>query len=131
MIAEVLETPPSRNSLDSIGQWPRHPVHTDPVVRKIFADANTCETLAPFMGWARKRGFLQPNCSEHIPLKPITEFEAMNWLETVNKTDNDLGLIIIRTYQQSAWPSLVQLVVRLLEREFLPGVVSAKGRKMR
>ena len=127
MPAEPLQTSPSLNCLDLAGNWPSHPVHTDPVIRKIMADPGTRENLLPFMNWAWKRGFLQPKRSEHIPsCKPVTEVEAMNWLEIVNKTDNDLGLIIIRIYQQSMWPSLVQLVVHLLERQLLPGSVSSK-----
>ena len=123
MQAEVLQNPPSSNWLYLAGNWPSHPVHTDPVIRKIMADADTRETLLPFLNWAWKRGFLQMTGSEHVLYKTVTEVEAMNWLEIVNKTDNDLGLIIIGIYQQSMWPSLVQLVVRLLELQFLPGSV--------
>ena len=123
MLAEVLQNPPSSNWLDSTDHGANHLVHMDPVVRGIFDDSVTREKLLPFMKWAWKRGFLQPKHSEHIPLKPITNIEAMTWLETINKADNDLGLILIRIYQQSAWSLLVQLVVRLLEQQLLPRLV--------
>ena len=127
MQAEVLQNPSCSNCLDLVGNWPSYPVHPDPVIRKIMADPDTRENLLPFLNWAWKRGFLQIKHSEHIPSKPITDVAAMNWLEIANKTDNDLGLILIRVYQQSAWPSLVQLVVRLLERQLLSGIVSPDG----
>ena len=90
------------------------------------ADPTTRKALRPFLNWAWKRGFLQTTCSDDISSKPITEVEAMTWLEDANKGNNDLGLIIIRIYQQATWASLVQLVVRLLGRQLLSGIVSSK-----
>ena len=89
----------------------------DPELRKIFHRPSKQQCLLKFMTWAWHRRLLQVNHRLEGVFKSLTETDALKWLDKVK--DNNSGLILIRTYQQSVWPDLMRLIVRLLELQLL------------
>lgn len=117
MLSKAIAPYHPRNSLDQAMNWLKLHANTDPVLKKLFADSFRFYPLLNFIAWALNRRCLQAADPRVTPLPSLTETDGLNWLDAID--DNDLSLILIRAYQQSAWSELMQLIVRLLELRFL------------
>lgn len=103
-----------RHGEEQVTDWIKH----DPELTRILRHPSKQQYLLNFMTWASQRHLLKKsNHRLEGVFNPLTEIDALKWLDKVK--DNDLGLILIRIYQQSAWSDLMQLIIRLLELQLL------------